>query len=104
RIEIAVADRREQVEHLVALAEIAAADLCREQLLPGAGDATDGQRPFRIEEVPMLPAGFRTHAFAGTVAELAGDGPPRRRRESRRTKQAAPDRPATPGSPGGFHG
>ena len=67
-----------QVENLVALKEIAAADLDGGKLLAGAGNSAQGQRPLGIEEVAIGPAGLDPRALTGAVTELTGDGMRRR--------------------------
>ena len=76
-----MAGQRLRVEHLVAAQPIVAAEDDRAKLLLRADDAAHGQRALRVEQVAMLPAGLGANPLAGAVAELAGNGPHRRRLE-----------------------
>src|SRR5207245_7303324 len=64
-VELLVPGRSLEIEHLVALQEVAAAELHRRKLLPRTGNATQRQRAFGIEEVAIGRAHLRTAARAG---------------------------------------
>src|SRR3546814_6267214 len=61
-------------QHLIASLEVGTAKLGRDQLLLGAGDSAKGDGSLRPDEVPVLPADFRTHALAGVITRRSGDG------------------------------
>ena len=68
----------QQVQRLVAPAEVAPPHLDAEGLFALRRDAADGQRAFGFPEVAVRPAAFEAEALIGRIAGAGGDGAHRR--------------------------
>src|SRR3546814_17517027 len=82
-------------QHLIASLEVRTAKLGRDQLLLGAGDRAKGDGSLRPDEVPVLPAAFRTHALAAVITRRSGACTPQPRLPpARQTGNTQPHHPA----------
>src|SRR3546814_1748254 len=57
-------------QHLIASLEVGTAKLGRDQLLLGAGDSAKGDGSLRPDEVPVLPADFRSEEHTSELQSL----------------------------------
>ena len=89
-VELLVAGRRQDVEDLIALQEIAAPELNGSELLLGTRHSADCERALRIEEVAISPADLDPRALPCPVAKLARNGVRRRGLQLHREIHDAP--------------